>query len=272
VNGDSLYFVGTATTVLRLGPFTVLTDPNFLRRGQWSYLGQGLVSRRRTDPAIGIDELPKLDAVVLSHLHGDHFDRIASRRLDRDLPILTTPHAARRLRRRGFREPVPLDTWADTTLNSNGATLTVTSLPGRHAYGPLVRVLPPVMGTMIEYTSGPGAAPLRIYLSGDTLVHDELREIRERYPTIDVAVVHLGGTKVLGVLLTMDGRQGVDLLELLRPRQAVPVHYDDYGVMKSPLSDFVAEAERRKPPVALTCLDRGDTFTLPEAGPRPDIA
>ena len=30
----SLTFVGTATTVLRLGPFTLLTDPNFIRRGQ----------------------------------------------------------------------------------------------------------------------------------------------------------------------------------------------------------------------------------------------
>jgi L-ascorbate metabolism protein UlaG (beta-lactamase superfamily) len=36
------------------------------------------VSRRRTEPAIGVAELPELDAVVLSHLHGDHFDRIAT--------------------------------------------------------------------------------------------------------------------------------------------------------------------------------------------------
>ncbi|WP_246440843.1 MBL fold metallo-hydrolase [Saccharothrix tamanrassetensis] len=261
-----MYFVGTATTVLRLGPFTLLTDPNFLRRGQWSYLGQGLVSRRRTDPAIGIGELPPLDAVVLSHLHGDHFDRVASRELDRDLPILTTPHAARRLGRRGFREPVALRTWADETMHKDDASLTVTSLPGRHALGPLARVLPPVMGTLLEYRATAGSPALRIYLSGDTLVHDDLREIRERYPSIDVAVVHLGGTKVLGVLLTMDGAQGVDLLEMLRPRQAVPVHYDDYGLMKSPLSDFTDEVRRRRPETAVSYLDRGQTLTLPTAG------
>ena len=51
-------------------------------------------------------------------------------------------------------------------------------------------------------------------------------------------MLHLGGTKVLGVLLTMDAQQGVDLLDLLQPRQALPVHYDDYGLMKSPLADF----------------------------------
>ncbi|MDQ2586512.1 MULTISPECIES: MBL fold metallo-hydrolase [Saccharothrix] len=260
---NSLFFVGNATTVLRLGPFTLLTDPNFLRRGQWSYFGQGLVSRRLKDPAVGIDGLPPLDAVVLSHFHGDHFDRVAARGLDHDLPILTTPHAARRLGRRGFRETLGLRTWGQETLTRGEASVTITSLPGRHALGALARVLPPVMGTMVEYRANPTATPLRVYLSGDTLVHDELREIRERYPEIDVAVVHLGGTKVLGVLLTMDGAQGVDLLEMLRPRHAVPVHYDDYGLMKSPLSDFVGEVERRRPPVSLIPVGRGETVPIP---------
>lgn len=48
---DSLTFGGTATTLLRLGAFTVLTDPNFLHRGQRAYLGKGLWSRRLTEPA-----------------------------------------------------------------------------------------------------------------------------------------------------------------------------------------------------------------------------
>ena len=46
----TLEFVGTATSLLRLGPFTVLTDPNFLHRGQLAYLGKGLASRRLTEP------------------------------------------------------------------------------------------------------------------------------------------------------------------------------------------------------------------------------
>jgi L-ascorbate metabolism protein UlaG (beta-lactamase superfamily) len=40
----SLTFIGTATTVLRLGGFTLLTDPNFLHRGQRAYLGYGLTT------------------------------------------------------------------------------------------------------------------------------------------------------------------------------------------------------------------------------------
>jgi len=41
VTGDSLTFVGTATTILRIGAFTILTDPNFLHRGQRAYLAWG---------------------------------------------------------------------------------------------------------------------------------------------------------------------------------------------------------------------------------------
>jgi len=88
--------------IVRLGSFTVLTDPNFLHRGQRAYLGRGLWSRRLTEPAMQPADLPTLNAVVLSHLHGDHFDRIARRQLDRTVPLVTTEHAASRLRRYGF--------------------------------------------------------------------------------------------------------------------------------------------------------------------------
>lgn len=98
----SITFVGNATTLLSYGEITLLTDPNFLHRGQHAYLGYGLLSKRLREPALTIDELPPIDAVVLSHMHGDHWDRTAQRDLDHALRILTTPHAAERLRRRGF--------------------------------------------------------------------------------------------------------------------------------------------------------------------------
>ena len=67
--GDRLTFVGTATTLLRLGGFTLLADPNFLHRGQDVHLGYGLFSGRRIEPALQPAELPALDAMVL-HLGG----------------------------------------------------------------------------------------------------------------------------------------------------------------------------------------------------------
>jgi L-ascorbate metabolism protein UlaG (beta-lactamase superfamily) len=103
-NAVDLHFIGNATVLLRYGDLTLLTDPNFLHRGQYAYLGYGLLSRRLTEPALDIGDLPRLDAVVLSHLHGAHWDRRARRHLDHTVPVLTTPHAARRLKTlHGFR-------------------------------------------------------------------------------------------------------------------------------------------------------------------------
>jgi L-ascorbate metabolism protein UlaG (beta-lactamase superfamily) len=75
----SLTWLGTATVLLRWGGLTLLTDPDLLHRGQHAHLGKGLVSRRPTEPALQVDQLPPLDGVVLSHLHGDHFDRGGTR-------------------------------------------------------------------------------------------------------------------------------------------------------------------------------------------------
>src|SRR3954454_19218844 len=121
----TLEFIGTATTLLRLGATTLLTDPNFLHRGQRAYLGKGLFSKRLTEPSLQPEQLPALDAVLLSHLHGDHFDRIAREKLDRDLPFLTTPEASRKLSSWGFAGAHGMSTWETSTMTSGGARLSV---------------------------------------------------------------------------------------------------------------------------------------------------
>jgi L-ascorbate metabolism protein UlaG (beta-lactamase superfamily) len=186
----SLVFIGTATLLLHLGPFTVLTDPNFLLRGQRAYLGRGMWSRRLTDPAIGIGQLSRLDVVLLSHLHGDHFDRVARRRLPRDVPVVTTPHAAARLGRIGF-STVGLATWQRHQLVHGPETLSFEALPAVHARGALGRLLPPVMGTLIEHRIANGPSR-RIYVTGDTVTGPHLDEIARRHPDVDLAVLPLG--------------------------------------------------------------------------------
>jgi L-ascorbate metabolism protein UlaG (beta-lactamase superfamily) len=261
----SLFFIGTATTLLRCGGFTVLTDPNFLHRGQRAYLGHGLWSRRRTDPALDPDGLPALDAVVLSHLHGDHWDRVARRGLDRSLPVITTPESARTLQsRQRFRRALGLAVWESHTLvRPDGATLRVTALPGRHAPRPVTRLLPPVMGSLLEFTDPSGEVLRRIYLSGDTLPFEGIPRIREHIGEVDRAVLHLGGTTLPGgLVVTMDGRMGADVLETIAPRRATPVHYDDYGVFRSPLEDFLGEVERRGWDDRVDVVRRGETIPL----------
>ena len=127
-----LTFVGTATTVLRLGAFTLLTDPNLVRRGQRVHLGYGLTSKRRTDPALTPAQLPAYDALVLSHLHGDHFDRVARRELPRQPPVVTTERAAETLRKRGFAGATGLCHWAAWETVRDDERLRITAVPGQH--------------------------------------------------------------------------------------------------------------------------------------------
>ncbi|MCO6006121.1 hypothetical protein NE236_14095 [Actinoallomurus purpureus] len=135
--------------------------------------------------------------------------------------------------------------------------------PGRHAPGVFRRLLPPVMGSIVEFGSRGGQVDLRMYISGDTLMYDELAEIPRRYPDIDVGIVHLGGTKVLGALLvTMDGRQGADWVELVGCRRVVPIHHNDYTAFTSPLSDFDAEVRRRGLDDTVRVLQRGAVIDL----------
>ena len=253
----SLQFVGTATTVLRLGPFTVLTDPNFLHRGQLAYLGKGLVSRRLTAPALQPADLPPLDAVLLSHLHGDHFDRIARRDLPHDLPVLTTPEAARTLSRWGFARSTGLDTWGTETLREVDWELRITAVPGVHAPSFARPLLPPVMGSVLELVGPDGSVAHRTYVTGDTLFRPWLQDVVRRTGPLDAMVIHLGGTRILGLLVTMDGRQGAQLTEALEPRVTVPVHLDDYGVFKSGLDDFLAACGERGVSTAVRPVRRG---------------
>jgi L-ascorbate metabolism protein UlaG (beta-lactamase superfamily) len=258
----TLTFGGTATALLRVGPFTLLTDPNFLHRGQRAHLGYGLRSKRLTEPALQPTQLPALDAVLLSHMHGDHWDRIATRSMPKDVPVVTTPEAARCLGKRGFSETSELRPWQTHELTRGTSTLRITSVPGVHGPGPLARLLPQVMGSVLELHRE-GELSWRGYISGDTLFRPYLGEVLQRCGPLDVLIPHLGGTRVPpGVLVTMDGRQGADLVELLAPPVTVPVHYDDYTVFRSPLGDFVSEVAQRRLPGEVRVVGRGQTVSL----------
>jgi L-ascorbate metabolism protein UlaG (beta-lactamase superfamily) len=262
VSNGSIFFVGTATVILRYAGFTILTDPNFLHAGDHVHLGYGLTSQRLTEPALDIDQLPPIDFCVLSHYHGDHFDRIAEEKLRKDLPIITNEHAASELKDKGFTAAVALDTWDAVTVAKGNATVRLTSMPGKHAPAVVEPFLPPVMGSMLEFESSPGRTSLRLYITGDTLLHDDLNEIPRRYPQIDLAIFHLGGTRILGLLLTMDAEQGVEAIRIINPREVIPVHYNDYEVFKSPLEDFKRAVEAAGFADRVRYLSHGETYNF----------
>lgn len=263
-DSGSIQFIGNATVLIRFGGLTILTDPTFIHRHERVSIGYGMHSTRLTDPAVELHDLPPLDVIVLSHFHGDHFDQAAERGLDKSLPIVTTRAAAKVLQAKGFRQSKPLDTWSTMVVEKGDLRLRITALPGRHGPALAHVLLPPVMGSLLEFHA-PQSRPFQLYITGDTLVYDDLREIPRRYPDIDLALLHLGGTRVLGLLVTMDGAQGVDMLRLVRPRRAIPIHYNDYDVFKSPLSDFRRAVEAAGLEDHIHYLTHGQTYTFSTA-------
>jgi L-ascorbate metabolism protein UlaG (beta-lactamase superfamily) len=253
-------FVGNATVLLRIGGFTLLTDPAFGPAGSRVSLGWGMWTKRLRDPALGALDAVDLDAVVLSHLHGDHFDRAARRRLDPGLPIITTPQAERRLRRQ-FTAVRGLPTWESHEWTRGRRQLRVTAVPGRHGPGIADALLPDVMGSVVEFLVG-GHSCLNLYITGDTLYRPGLIEIRRRFGKIDAMLIHLGGTRVLGLLVTMDDRQGTELTRAIGAALTVPIHYDDYRVMKSPLDRYL-DRTRRAGLTGIQPVSRGQTVDLP---------
>ena len=255
-----LTFIGNATVLLEWGELRVLTDPNFIHRHEQVSVAPGVNTTRLHDPALEIEDLPALDLVVLSHFHGDHFDQVAERELRKDLPIVTPPSAVDELEKRGFTGAIGLETWGGHEISAGDHRIRITAVPGRHGPPIVDFALPDVMGSIWELES-PGAS-YRLYVSGDTLVFDDLHEIPKRYAPIDLGVFHLGGTRVAGILVTMDAEQGIEAVRIIAPEQVMAIHFDDYDLFTSPLEDFVEEVRRAGLEERLVNVARGETIAL----------
>jgi L-ascorbate metabolism protein UlaG (beta-lactamase superfamily) len=225
-DGDtSIYFVGTATTILEHKGFRIMTDPNFLHSGDHVHLGPGVTGTRKTDPAIELEDT-KADIVLLSHYHEDHFDKVVEESLRRDLPIITTPHAKSCLEPKGFNQVTELEPFESVSVNG----IKITGTPGQHApvgtqtVNQILGAIPPTNGWLIEIQD------FKIYITGDTLMVDELKEIPKFAGKVNIMLIHLGGTtippEVPILMVTMDAKQGLELVDLINPDVTIPIHYE----------------------------------------------
>ena len=257
-----VYFIGNATTLIRFAGFTILTDPAFMHKGGHADLGHGIYARREVEPACQVADLPPLDLIVLSHYHGDHFDDIAARDLDKNIPIISTGHAIEQLRQLGFENGHALSTWQTQTICKGSVRLEVTAMPAEHTdIAELADMLMPVNGTILDFYISERRL-FRLYITGDTMLHERLHDIPLRYPGIDLGLIHAGGTTLFVTVVTMTGAQAIRCVEITKPRNAIPIHYNDYSVFQSGLDDFQAAAHTSTADTAFHYLAHGETYTF----------
>jgi L-ascorbate metabolism protein UlaG (beta-lactamase superfamily) len=213
-----LTHIGGPTVLIELDGWRLLTDPTFDPAGGEYRFGWGTGSRKLAGPALTASDLGPIDAVLLTHEHHeDNLDAAGRALLPAAGVVVTTASGARTLGgpARG------LSPWESTTLTGEGRPdLVVTATPCRH--GPPLSH--PIVGDVIGFSIG------GLWITGDTVLYDGVRQAAAKLD-VDAVLLHLGGVKfpVTGPLrYTMNAREGVELVRLLKPRVTIPIHYEGW--------------------------------------------
>ncbi|MCQ4213590.1 MBL fold metallo-hydrolase [Streptomyces longispororuber] len=219
----AIRYVGGPTSVIEIGGLRLLTDPTFDAPGEYAVGSRSLV--KTAGPAVTAREIGPVDAVLLSHdHHPDNLDT-AGRALLSDAPLVLTTAAARG---RLGETATALPNWQHVDVERpGGGTLRITGVPALH--GP--EGSEPLVGEVTGFVLSGEGLPT-VYVSGDNASLDHVREIADRFPAVDVAVLFAGAARtplVPDATLTLTSAQAAQAAELLGARQVVPLHFEHWG-------------------------------------------
>lgn len=181
----SASWIGHSTFLVQTPGCSFLTDPVF---GDYCSPVPLPKLKRRHSPAIEIDDLPKIDAILLSHNHYDHLDEKSVRALHRRDPNLAwvVPHGVKRwFSKRGIKNVHELN-WGES-VEIKGCK--VTAVPAQHFSG---RGLFDKNRTLwCGYVVDCGEKTF--YFVGDTGYNPiQFKEIGRAFPKIDLSLIPIG--------------------------------------------------------------------------------
>jgi L-ascorbate metabolism protein UlaG (beta-lactamase superfamily) len=262
-----LLWVGGPTSRIELGSFRLLTDPMF-GQGPAAFVMNGHpstgednvpIARRSPLPPVEVDDL---DMVLASHLHTDHFDAAAVQRLSKDVQVIAPTANVGQLRDWGFNQAEGLDWRQERTWDRNGERLRVLALPAYHSHDAQVsHDLGVVNGYLLEHRTDEAA--FRIYWTGDTVWFDELNQLAQEVPGVDLLLLHLGGVGKDGPwgLMTLDAAEATRVVLVTRPRTVIPVHHSTFSHYVEPISEFAQMVRASDYTGQLAVLDEGQSWT-----------
>jgi len=231
---DSLTWLGHASFLIRTGGLTILTDP-FL--SDYASPVAGFGPKRYVPPGLPFDELPKIDAVVISHNHYDHLDDRSIREISlkgRGTVAAVVPRGLRGFfERRGFSDIRELE-WSEGTLlrkssspsfsrSSSSASVSLSCLPCIHFSGrtPFDRNATLWCSWSIVSSS------LRVFFAGDTGYGPVFAETGARHGPFDLALVPIGAYEPASIMRSVhcDPEEAVSLGRDVRASTLVAMHW-----------------------------------------------
>jgi L-ascorbate metabolism protein UlaG (beta-lactamase superfamily) len=220
-------YVGHATVLLKMTGTYILTDPAFFDRVGVTVGPFTIGPRRLVAPALALDRLPKLGAVVITHAHFDSLDLRTLRALPKDTTLIAPTNCRDLLGDLGFRDYVELG-WGERTV-VQGAT--IEAIPVKH-WGnryPGARA----RGYNGYVFSKDGA---RVLFASDTAYTEAFARFRDASPPLDVAIFGNGAYDPW-IRNHADPEQVWRMFRESGARYLVPIHWDTFRLGKEPLGD-----------------------------------
>ncbi len=180
----TIAWIGHSSFLVQIGGLNLLLDPIWSDRASpFRFAGP----RRRVPPAVGFDDLPPIDIVVISHDHYDHLDAWTVKQLVRRYPAIlwfAPLGVGAFLRDRGARAVVESDWWDEFTVGA----LRLTCVPAQHFSGRRLDKRNTTLwcGWTIR------SAHHSVLFAGDTALHPEFQVIAARSGPFDVAILPIG--------------------------------------------------------------------------------
>ncbi len=264
--GLRVTWLGHSTVLVEIEGRRILTDPVWSERSSPSTL----VGPRRFHPTpIAIADLPRLDAVVISHDHYDHLDEGSIRQLAASgVPFFVPLGVGAHLEKWGVPELQlrELDWWEEETAGAGKLTLVAT--PARHFSGRgLFDRNETQWASWVIWGQNKS-----VFFSGDTGMFPDLAEIGTRYGPFDLTLIEIGAFHENWGSIHLGPRGALDAHELVHGRAMLPIHWGTFNLAFHAWDGPVREAKKlaSKRKIRLLTPQVGESVDVGAAKPLAD--